>query len=726
MRQIKLVALFVFSFCLVLPAQERKIVYQEILTSQGPIQQAYLANQIIVKPKAGYVSLSRKHSPRAEMVSAPCDALGYCYVPYTGTPDMLVRTVSDLRSTQDFGFVSLSPVLQIRQAPAAPPTNDPALLRQWALVGNLPASIGWTPTQNPPNNLYAMYPDTGACFGHEDLDWSKNWWNYNAYDPSGVVQPYDDNGHSCAAAGLVSAKANNGKGIAGIADFANFAFIKVCDAEGQCDTQHVVNGFLAMADQASKLPKGSRVVANMSFGSLQQIPAIDQAISICQAAGIIVVAAAGNDGLDVGRFPSTPDSTPDVIVVGAVDTQNKMVRTGTWASNYGSPVTAAAPGVELWTTVPKTQESSHYTLTDPLGYKLVEGSSFSSPIVLGAILQLLAKHPDMSAETIRIRVMNGNYDGSRPVPSETIWNQTVDAQRLFASAASIYLPFILQDQESSPAQPTLEVSAGHSSAVVKFHGAAKPFGARCFYGDISNRQILERIPLFTDSVILRGQDGTPLVTDADYQASCQTVDSSGNWSKGSPAVSFHTGKSQKLLLDPATYTADYGPLKDIILSKDPNSQVLWSWKFFPLLNRSAWYAGTDLLNYSYWLNGTAVGNNDSALITDWLVLPTGSVSINLQKFVQMIGKADQGFHYDDSEVSVVWQDNAGNSHEKVLTQILPNNIDFGMETWQYDVSEFSGMTVKLKFRFFTNGSSVGIGEILGDVTIESADWVPIT
>jgi hypothetical protein len=50
---------------------------------------------------------------------------------------------------------------------------------------------------------------------------------------------------------------------------------------------------------------------------------------------------------------------------------------------------------------------------------------------------------------------------------------------------------------------------------------------------------------------------------------------------------------------------------------------------------------------------------------------------------------------------------------------MPNSKEFGLEAFQLDVTEFAGKTVRLQFRLFTNGSSVGIGWIVGAVEVRS-------
>ena len=698
--------LFVFS-CVLVSAQER--FSTRALTSQGYITREYWAGEIIAKPK-GYAGVSAKTETRSALAEAVVDALGYAYIPHTGDVASLTARATAMSANPDFESVSLSPVAKADQAPQ--PVNDPAFWLQWGLGNSLPAGSSWKPSTKRFDNLYIGSFDTGACFGHEDFDWSRNEvkLNYNAIlaPKSPEALPFDDNGHGCATTGIVAAKSNNRLGISGMADNVKTAYIKVLDAKGNGKVKDIVSGILEYATRVKNMPAGSRFLAIMAFGFEEQVPPIEEAVQIARKAGIMFFASAGNEGWDLSRFKKTPATTDGVISVAACTPQNELVVKTFWASNYGNPVLGCAAGVEVWTTVPKPTESSSYELADPSGYKMLEGTSFAVSFYAGAAAQLINEKPDISEEEIRIRLMNGN----RKVAPATIWKRSYQGPDLFVSGSSLYLPTALAEDNQAPAQPVLEITPGHSSARIRLSDTERPFGIRCAYGNIGDQQILELVPYFgNEDIILKNQDGTPLPSSTDLQVACKMVDGAGNWSPLSRGASFHTKESKSEAVSLNLFNASLGPLGDIIAQADPNTRPLWSPKEFPLLGQMTWYAGTQALNYR-------VGDNDSVLVSEPIALPEGSVSINLRQFVQMIGTRAQGMHFDSSELSVLWQED-GQERQKVLRQIMPNSKEFGLEAFQLDVTEFAGKTVRLQFRLFTNGSSVGIGWIVGAVEVRS-------
>jgi len=89
---------------------------------------------------------------------------------------------------------------------------------------------------------------------------------------------------------------------------------------------------------------GAQVI-NMSLGAPQSSQAERAAIDRAAAAGVLVVAAAGNENTSA---PSYPAAYPTVISVAAIDAQ----RNRAWFSNYGSTVSVSAPGVDVLSSLP--------------------------------------------------------------------------------------------------------------------------------------------------------------------------------------------------------------------------------------------------------------------------------------------------------------------------------------------------------------------------------------
>jgi subtilisin family serine protease len=129
-------------------------------------------------------------------------------------------------------------------------------------------------------------------------------------------------------------------------------------------------------------------VINLSFGGSQPSPDIEAAIFRAVRAGCLVVAAAGNSGLD-GDPETYPASYPHVFTVGATDEQGNPET----FSSSGPWVDVAAPGVDMTAPVPLT--------TDPSGFSSgLAGTSFSAPLVSAAAAWIWTVRPTLTASQV--------------------------------------------------------------------------------------------------------------------------------------------------------------------------------------------------------------------------------------------------------------------------------------------------------------------------------------
>ncbi|MEV8591166.1 type VII secretion-associated serine protease mycosin [Streptomyces sp. NPDC051180] len=210
----------------------------------------------------------------------------------------------------------------------------------------------------------------------------------------------DEVGHGTKVAGIIAARPRKGTGFVGLAPEATVIPIRQNDEKnsGKSDT-------MALAiDHA--VAKGARVI-NISQDTTQPLgpeSPMAKAVARAIASDVVVVASAGNDGMD-GSFKDTfPAAFPGVLAVASSDRNNERAD----FSQAGTFVGVAAPGVDIVSTVPGG------------GQCVDNGTSFSAPYVAGVAVLLRAKYPKWTAaqivariEQTAVRSVNGrdNYVG---------------------------------------------------------------------------------------------------------------------------------------------------------------------------------------------------------------------------------------------------------------------------------------------------------------------------
>ncbi len=172
--------------------------------------------------------------------------------------------------------------------------------------------------------------------------------------------------HGTHVAGIAAAISNNGIGVAGVGYDASIVNVKVLGDDGRGSDSSIINGILWAAG-CNTNPCGDRraEVINMSLGYEGSCSlAVQDAINKAWQQGLVIVAAAGNDGAN-GSL--TPGNCNNVISV-AASAQNDAKAS---FSNFGTNVDVAAPGVGIL--------STNYEG----GYSLFDGTSMASPHVAG-------------------------------------------------------------------------------------------------------------------------------------------------------------------------------------------------------------------------------------------------------------------------------------------------------------------------------------------------------
>ena len=271
--------------------------------------------------------------------------------------------------------------------------------------------------------------DTGIDPTHPDLNvnHSMSVGYYSTYEGKGkkrrlvVVESFDVSdwadwkGHGTHVAGIAAAM-DNEIGTVGVAPGARVTAVRVLHENNASNTATYLAGMDYVAAHADTFE-----VANMSIGHPASA-AINEGVGNMTAAGVVVVAAAGNESRDVDRWIS-PGSAPSAITVSALaDTDGRPGGFGPESyssdgtsrgkddtlatfSNYGALIDVAAPGVEIFSTYLNG------------GYKIGSGTSMATPHVAGAVALYIALNG-------RDRDGNGVIDGEDVAQMEALVKTT--------------------------------------------------------------------------------------------------------------------------------------------------------------------------------------------------------------------------------------------------------------------------------------------------------------
>ncbi|MEX5282635.1 S8 family serine peptidase [Nitrospira tepida] len=251
----------------------------------------------------------------------------------------------------------------------------------------------WTnPGEIPGNGV----DDDGNGLVDDVRGWDFSMNDSDPMDPVDFNNPDGNPGHGTHVAGTIAGAGNNGTGVTGVMWTARLMALKAGGVGG-------LPTFAIVSAVQYAVAKGARVI-NASYGGPDCSLAEYDAVSAANAAGVLFVAAAGNDGEDNDSVPSFPAnfSAPsvcggqqkaalaNVIAVAATDQNDQLAS----FSNFGSTtVQVAAPGVRINSTKPTSNVTNvlfHSFDSNPtaLGYTsggtnntwgFTSAASFSSP-----------------------------------------------------------------------------------------------------------------------------------------------------------------------------------------------------------------------------------------------------------------------------------------------------------------------------------------------------------
>ncbi|HUW08766.1 MAG TPA: S8 family serine peptidase [Anaerolineae bacterium] len=276
--------------------------------------------------------------------------------------------------------------------------DDPDWLKQWNMR-RIAAPEAW-PLSTGAAEVVVAVVDSGVDADHPDL--TENLlpgYDFVNHD----ADPDDDFGHGTHVTGILSARLNNTLGVAGLAPDISILPLKVLNDRGSGTYANISAAIQHAADSGAS-------IISLSLGGESASAVLLQAVTNAHAAGVLLVASAGNQGRSGVYYPAR---YPEVMAIAATDHYDR------WApySNWGAEVDLAAPGGTA---------ADPIRSTAPGGYQWEYGTSMAAPHVAGAAALMRAENPALSPDEIA-----------------DILRQTADkvGQHLYSGGRNVYLGF---------------------------------------------------------------------------------------------------------------------------------------------------------------------------------------------------------------------------------------------------------------------------------------------
>jgi subtilisin family serine protease len=333
---------------------------------------------------------------------------------------LLVRMAA-LRATGLFAYVEPDFQVRVNTEPTDSAFVDGTLwgLRNIGANGGTPgadisATNAWDITTGDTNVVVAVI-DTGINYNHLDLA-AQMWRNpdeiadngvdddFNGYVDdvfginaiTGSGNPLDDHDHGSHCSGTIGAAANNGSPHVGVAWQVRLMGLKFLSSGGSGNTSDAVECVNYAVNKRAK-------ILSNSWGGGGFSQALLDAILAANAADILFVAAAGNDGRNTDTTPTYPAGyeADNVISVAA------LTRTDALAgfSNYGAQsVDLGAPGVDIYSSISGPNNA----------YDTFSGTSMACPHVAGVSALLAAQFTtNITVAELRQRL----FESTTPIPA---------------------------------------------------------------------------------------------------------------------------------------------------------------------------------------------------------------------------------------------------------------------------------------------------------------------
>jgi serine protease len=331
-----------------------------------------------------------------------------------------LQVIKALRKRSDVRSASPNYILQHCATP-----NDEFYSLQWHYPQiNLPQA--WELTTGSSDVIVAVV-DTGVLMNHPDLSGQLTDTGYdfisdssisndgggidaNPDDPGDSATPGSSSFHGTHCAGTIAASSNNSTGVAGVSWNTKIMPIRVLGVGGGTvyDILQGVRYAAGLSNDSNTVPDQTADIISMSLGGGSYDQTSQDVYTEVRNAGVILIAAAGNESTSTPSYPASYDG---IVSVSAVNINGTLAS----YSNYGSYVDVAAPGGDsgdydgdgyadkVWSTCGDDSSGSIQ-----FNYAAYNGTSMATPHMAGVVALMKALNPTMTPAQLDAWLQNGD------------------------------------------------------------------------------------------------------------------------------------------------------------------------------------------------------------------------------------------------------------------------------------------------------------------------------
>jgi len=358
---------------------------------------------------------------------------------------------------------------------------------QWGLAAigfDSSADSAWRLVRKNAEPVIVAVIDTGLDWNHRNIDWENIWFNPKETpgnrlddDKNGYVddimgwdffardnRPWDFDGHGTMVAGIIAGSWKDKDGIAGINPFARLMILKAVNNFGVTRSSFLAEAIAYAADN------GARVI-NLSVGGQGDAQVALEAIDYAYSKGVVIVVAAGNEGVEVKNYGIA--MSDKILLIGATGHDDQHLGFSNWGN-----ISVAAPGVDILSMRARRTDTmvglegvkykpgENYVGDDKRYYR-ASGTSFAAPFVAGLASLMIANDPTLTNQQVMNIIKSTARDVGTPGVNQFTGYGLIDARAALRAS---------KDYRLLAGIAALEVVQEHGKQAVRVRGIADADG----------------------------------------------------------------------------------------------------------------------------------------------------------------------------------------------------------------------------------------------------------